>query len=172
MIAWRKSSFELIKRTKRLTLPRNLDRFRKHRRKPRKTTLRGSRREARRFTSCKSVIDARKDDRLNILYVGGKTRVDKGKSETKRFISDKGILFREWCVRAREAKWTDKLSEKMSERQTAGLEPEAWRFSASSVSTEGTLVRGAPISRNFPTRWAERLSKPERFYSTEDFIGF
>lgn len=31
---------------------------------------------------------------------------------------------------AREAKWTDKLSEKMSERQTAGLEPEVWRFSA------------------------------------------
>lgn len=40
------------------------------------------------------MIDARKDHRLNILYMGGRTRVDKGKSETKRFISDKGILFR------------------------------------------------------------------------------
>lgn len=40
------------------------------------------------------MIDARKDHRLNILYMGVRTRVDKGKSETKRFISDKGILFR------------------------------------------------------------------------------
>lgn len=72
---------------------------------------------------------------------------------------------------AREAKWTDKLSEKMSERQTAGLEPEGGGSQPSRF--DGDIgSRCTDFAEFCNERGAERLSKPERFYSTEDFIGF